>query len=304
MYDILVAGEINPDLILSGNVDPVFNQVESLVYQFTLSVGSSCAIFACGAARLGLKVGFIGKCGKDKFGDFMLEEMTRRGVDVSPVICVADKPTGFCVVLNKGADRAILTYPGLIPELKASDIDIKLLKQSRHLHVASYFLQTSLQPGLLDLFKKARELGITTSLDTNYDPEEKWSGLDDLLEYTNIFLPNETEACAIAGNKDIEVAADLLASKVEILTIKMGAKGALGVFQNNKIRVGSIPVKLVDTVGAGDSFDAGFLYGYLNQWPFEKSLKLASVCGTLSTRMSGGTTAQATLLEALENGVG
>jgi sugar/nucleoside kinase (ribokinase family) len=303
MYDILVAGEINPDLILSGNVEPVFNQVEKLVDNFTLSIGSSCAIFACGAARLGLKVGFIGKCGEDIFGRFMLEEMSRRGVDIGPVIRVADKSTGFCVILNKGADRAILSYPGLIPELNASDISDELLKHSRHLHVASYFLQTSLQPGLLNLFSRARRLGLTTSLDTNFDPEEKWTGLDDLLGYTNVFLPNETEACAIAGIKDIDVAADILAAKVETLAIKMGAQGALGVFQNKKIRFGSIPVKLVDTVGAGDSFDAGFLYGYLNQWPFEKSLKLASICGTLSTRMAGGTTAQATLQEAIENGV-
>ncbi len=86
MFDILVAGEINPDLILSGDVTPEFGQVEKLVDSAGLTIGSSSAIFACGAARLGLQVAFIGLCGDDVFGHFMLEQMQARGVDISNVI--------------------------------------------------------------------------------------------------------------------------------------------------------------------------------------------------------------------------
>ena len=299
-YDILVAGEINPDLILSGNVTPEFGQVEKLVDSAALTIGSSSAIFACGAARLGLKVAFIGVCGDDVFGKFMLDEMSKRGVDVSNVIVHAGGQTGLSVILNQGSDRAILTHPGLIAELRASDIADSLLAQARHLHVASYFLQTKLQPDLTSLFQRARSLGLTTSLDTNYDPSERWTGFDELLAVTNVFLPNEAEAKSLAGAENVEEAASRLGSKVEALAIKLGKAGALGMFGSRKVQSESIPVKVVDTVGAGDSFDAGFIYGYLNNWELEKSLRLACVCGALSTQRAGGTDGQPTLEQAMK----
>jgi sugar/nucleoside kinase (ribokinase family) len=161
-FDLLVAGEINPDLVLSGNVLPEFGQVEKLVDSATLTIGSSSAIFACGAARLGLKVAFVGLCGDDVFGRFMLDEMQKRNVDVSNVIIHPDGQTGLSVILTQDTDRAILTHLGLITGLQASDISDSLLCQSRHLHVASYFLQTKLQPDLPSLYQRARSLGLTT----------------------------------------------------------------------------------------------------------------------------------------------
>jgi sugar/nucleoside kinase (ribokinase family) len=296
-FDILVAGEINPDLILSGDVEPAFGQVEKLVDSAALTIGSSSAIFACGAARLGLKVAFIGKCGDDVFGHFMLAEMSKRGVEIGNVIQVPGGSTGLSVILNRGVDRAILTHPGLIPALKADDVSDELLHQGHHLHVASYFLQEALQPGLPRFFERARSFGLTTSLDTNYDPSEAWRGFDELLSLTNVFLPNEAEACSLARETNLDLAADKLAGKVKTLAVKLGAQGALGVRDGQKIRVPSIPVKVIDTVGAGDSFDAGFIYGYLKGWPLEKTLKLAAVCGALSTQAAGGTTAQPTLAQ-------
>jgi sugar/nucleoside kinase (ribokinase family) len=297
-FDVLVAGEINPDLILSGNVVPEFGQVEKLVDSATLAIGSSSAIFACGAARLGLKVAFIGVCGDDVFGRFMLDEMSKRQVDIENVIVSQSGSTGLSVILNQASDRAILTHPGLIAELQASDISDSLLRDSKHLHVASYFLQTKLQPDLPNLFRRAHSFGLTTSLDTNYDPSEKWIGFDELLSVTNVFLPNEREAESLSGESNVDEAASRLESKVEALAIKLGAEGALGVYKGTRVRAASIPVKVIDTVGAGDSFDAGFIYGYLNQWSLEKSLRLACVCGALSTQQAGGTNGQPTLAEA------
>lgn len=298
-FDILVAGEINPDLILTGDVTPEFGQVEKLIDSATLTIGSSSAIFACGAARLGLKVAFIGICGDDIFGRFMLDEMQKRDVDVGNVIVRAGEKTGLSVILNNGADRAILTYPGLIAALDAPAISDRLLRQARHLHVASYFLQTNLQPDLPSLFQRACSLGLTTSLDTNYDPTESWLGFDELLSVTNVFLPNEKEAVSLAGESNVDLAASRLGAKVETLAIKLGAEGALGVRDGARAKVAPIPVKVIDTVGAGDSFDAGFLYGYLHPWSLEKSLQLACVCGALSTQQAGGTDGQPTLDEAL-----
>jgi sugar/nucleoside kinase (ribokinase family) len=298
-FDVLVAGEINPDLILSGNVLPEFGQVEKLADSAILTIGSSSAIFACGVARLGLKVAFVGMCGDDVFGHFMLDEMRKRNVDVENAIVSESGSTGLSVILNQGSDRAILTHPGLMSALQASDITDSLLSQARHLHVASYFLQTKLQPDLPALFQHAHSLGLSTSLDTNYDPSEKWLGFDELLAVTNVFLPNETEAKSLTGAENVDEAANKLQLKVEVAAIKLGAQGALGVSPSQRVRVASLPVKVVDTVGAGDSFDAGFIYGYLRGWSLEKSLRLGAVCGALSTQKAGGKSAQPTLEEAL-----
>ena len=299
-YDLIVAGEINPDLILAGNVQPEFGQVEKLVDSAALTIGSSSAIFACGAARLGLKVAFIGVCGDDVFGRFMLDEMQKRDVDIENVIQIPGGSTGLSVILNSGIDRAILTYSGLIAALRAEDISDDLLRQTRHLHVASYFLQTLLQPGLPDIFRRARSLGLTTSLDTNYDPSEKWHGFNELLSVTNVFLLNEKEAVSLSGQENVYLAVSRLGSRVDALAVKLGVEGALGVSASQTVRVASIPVNVVDTVGAGDSFDAGFIYGYLQKWELEKVLRLACVCGALSTQKAGGTDAQPTLEEAMD----
>jgi sugar/nucleoside kinase (ribokinase family) len=298
-FDLLVAGEINPDLILTGNVTPEFGQVEKLVESASLTIGSSSAIFACGAARLGLRVAFVGVCADDVFGRFMLEEMQRREVEIGNVIVRQGAETGFSIILNQGADRAILTYPGLIAALQASDISDSLLRQARHLHVASYFLQKSLQPDLPDLFQHAHSLGLTTSLDTNYDPSEEWLGFDRLLAVTDVFLPNETEALSITKSPDVEIASGQLAQHAKTVVVKLGADGALACSRDRIVKSSSPKVNVVDTVGAGDSFDAGFLYGYLNDWEIGRSLRLACACGAISTRRAGGTDGQPTLEEAM-----
>lgn len=214
-FDILVAGEINPDLILAGDVLPEFGQVEKLVDSAVLAIGSSSAIFACGAARLGLRVAFIGVCGDDLFGRFMLDQMRRRGVNVEPVIVRPGGATGLSVILSTGVDRAILTSAGLTAALRAEDVSDALLAQARHLHVASYFLQDALRPGLPELFARARALGMTTSLDTNYDPSEQWLGFDRLLALTDVFLPNEAEARSLSRAGDISAAAARLGQQVD-----------------------------------------------------------------------------------------
>jgi sugar/nucleoside kinase (ribokinase family) len=308
-FDILVAGEINPDLVLSGDVVPAFGQVEKMVDSASLTIGSSSAIFACGATRLGLKTTFIGVCGDDIFGKFMLDQMQNIGVNVSNVIVLPGGRTGLSVILNQPlahgirsrtpGDRAILTHAGLIAALKVEDVTMDLLSQSRHLHVGSYFLQTSLQPGLPDLFAQARSLGLTTSLDPNWDPSGRWLGFDELLQRVDVFLPNENEALAMTGAASVEAAANKLRQNCGTLALKLGDQGALACRGDETARVSALKLQVVDTTGAGDSFDAGFLYGYLNGWNLEKALSLAAACGSLSTRSAGGTAAQPTLEEAM-----
>jgi sugar/nucleoside kinase (ribokinase family) len=298
-YDILVAGEINPDLILTGDVTPVFDQVEKLLDSAALVIGSSSAIFACGAARLGLRVGFVGICGDDLFGRFMLEELSHRGVDTAPVQVDPSQSTGLSVILSRGTDRAILTYPGAIAALRAEAVTDDLLHRARHLHVASYFLQTALQPGLPNLFHRARALGLTTSLDPNWDPTGEWRGFERLLPLVDVFLPNENEARALAHRASVEQALESLSQVCGTVAVKCGSHGAQARQGQLPASAAALPGTVIDTVGAGDSFDAGFLYGWLNGWRLERTLGLAAICGSLSTRAAGGTTGQAALEEAL-----
>jgi len=297
-YDILVAGEINPDLVLTGDVVPAFGQVEKLVDSASLSIGSSSAIFAAGAARLGLKVGFIGICGDDLFGRFMLDEMKRRQVDTAPVIVDPSVGTGMSVILSPVGDRAILTYMGAIDRLRAGQVTDELLARSRHLHVASYFLQTAMQPGLPDLFRRARSHGLTISLDPNWDPSGEWRGFDVLLPLVDVFLPNENEAKALTGEGTVEAALKRLTEQCPTVAVKMGAEGAIAARGMETARAPAVKMQVVDTTGAGDSFDGGFLYGFLNGWSLERALRMGAATGSLSTRKAG-TTAQATLEEAL-----
>jgi sugar/nucleoside kinase (ribokinase family) len=298
-FDLVVVGEINPDLILSGNITPAFGQVEQMIEGAILTIGSSSAIFACGAARLGLKVAFVGKIGDDVFGQFMRQQLAERGIDVAGMAVDPAIRTGLSVILSRGVDRAILTYSGSIAALRYTEIDLGLLDKARHLHLGAYFMLDALRPDVPRLFAEAHNRGLTISLDTNYDPTEYWDGgLYESLRYVDIFLPNETELCAIAGSQDAGIALERLAQSVPTIAVKLGGKGALARQHGQTADVEALPIDVVDTTGAGDTFDAGFVYGYLHGWDLGRTLRLACACGSLSARAAGGTAAQPTVAEA------
>jgi sugar/nucleoside kinase (ribokinase family) len=300
-FDVLVVGELNPDLVLTGDVAPAAGQVEKIIEDASLVLGSSSGIFACGAARLGLKVSFAGKTGADGFGDFLWGELRQRGIDTRGAVVDSSTRTGISVILKHGHDRTILTYLGAISELRLDEIDPALFSQARHLHIGAYFLLTRLMPDMPRLLKMAKAAGMSISLDTNYDPAEKWTtGMDQVLELVDVFLPNETEACKISGEPQLENALDNLSRRVKVVAAKLGEQGAEARRGLQAVRVPVYPARVVDTVGAGDSFDAGFLFGWLAGWELERCLRLGSACGSLSTRAAGGTAAQPTLAEAMK----
>ena len=298
-FDLLVVGEINPDLVLRGDVEPRFGQAEKMVDAADLTIGSSSAIMACAAARLGLRTAFVGVVGDDAFGRFMLGAMSARGVDTRACVVDAALETGVSVILSRGADRAILTHLGAISALRAEQVDRALLRSSRHLHVGGYFLLDALRPDLAALFSEARRAGLTTSLDTNWDPRDAWDDqLPSVLEHTDVLLPNAEEAVRIAGRSDLGEAVAELARRVPTVAVKLGGEGGRAARGDEQAFAPALEVDLVDTTGAGDTFDAGFLHGYLNAATLEDALRLACACGSLSTRAAGGTDAQPTLAEA------
>jgi sugar/nucleoside kinase (ribokinase family) len=300
LIDLIVLGEANPDLVLLGDVEPAFGERERLVEDAHLTVGGSGAILACGAARLGLHVVFCGVVGNDPFGLFMRDELERRGVDVSGLVVDPEGRTGVTVVLGRSHDRAILTHEGTIGELRADLIDPRLLGAASHVHVSSYFLQRRLTPDLARLFGQIHSRAATTSIDPNGDPSEGWDGgLRQVLPLTDVFLPNAAEAIRIAGTASLEEAVRSLAALTSLVVVKAGPDGAVAVLDGELVRAPARSVETVDTTGAGDGFDAGFLASWLAGEPLERALAIANACGALSTRALGGVDAQPTLAEAL-----
>jgi sugar/nucleoside kinase (ribokinase family) len=298
--DLLVLGDCNPDLLVTGADEPEFGQVERIVDGARLVIGGSAAIMACGAARLGLATGLVGVVGDDFLGRFMREAVAERGVDVSAVVVDGDQPTGISIVLVRGDDRAILTALGTIAELSAEAIDHQLLRAARHVHVSSFFLQRRLRDELPALLGEAKSAGATVSIDPNWDPREEWDGgLLEALSSAHLLFANAEEVRRIAGEEEVEAAAGKLAQRGAKVVVKLGADGALAVRDGEIVHASAPRVEVVDTVGAGDSFDAGFVAGFLSGRSDQESLALACACGALSTRAAGGTAAQPTFAEAM-----
>ena len=300
-FDLLVLGDTNPDIILRGDVVPAFGQAERLVDDALVTIGGSGGIMACGAARLGLRVAVCGVVGDDLFGRWIRDQLDGRGIAVDGLILDPERPTGMTVVLSARGDRAILTHPGTIAELRAEIIDLGVAQQARHVHVSSYFLQRRLAPDLPSLFDEAHRLGATTSLDPNWDPTETWDGkLLEVLGRTDVFLPNGTEAARIAKADDVERAGRSLARSAGLVVAKLGPEGSVAVQGTTVVRSSGLPADPIDTTGAGDSFDAGFLAAWLAGEPLDRAMAMGNACGALSTRALGGVDAQPTRDEALD----
>jgi sugar/nucleoside kinase (ribokinase family) len=285
--DLLVVGDANPDLVLRGDIVPRFGQAEQLLSAADLVLGGSAAITACGTARLGVPTRLLAAVGDDTYGAFVRDALNRRGVDLTDLRTV-DAPTGLSVILS-GADRAILTLIGAIAALRAEDVS---LQGVRHVHVASYFLQPTLAAGLAGVFAQARAAGVTTSLDTNWDPAVRWEGVRAVLAHTDIFLPNRAELRAVTAITDPAAAAASLVNGGTIVVLKDGAAGGRAWWPGGSGIAPALPVHIVDTTGAGDGFNAGFLAGFLAGEPMPRCLAMAAAAGTLSTRAAGGTEAQ------------
>jgi len=290
-YDILTFGDMCVDLVMTGDdVTPQFGQVEKLVGNYELEMGGSCNIFACQAARLGLRVGVIGRVGDDDFGRLVLRRLVDSGVDVQHVMVDPALKTGLGIALCQGNDRAILTYLGSLNAIFPDDIHDDLLKSARHLHHGSYFLQTNLAPAIPDIFSRARSFGLSTSLDTNWDPEEKWNGtLGHTLLLTDIFMPNEQEARFISRTSTVEEAIRKFQEMgIATIAVKQGEQGALAVSKEERQTCILSATTGGDSIGAGDSFDAGFLTGWLRGLPLAQCLEIASHCGREVAAHIGG----------------
>jgi ribokinase len=296
---VLVVGDANPDLVLTGDVVPRFGQAEQLLSDAVLTIGGSAAITAHAFARLGRPVQLVAAVGSDRLGDQLHSDLTAAGVGVDRLLRREDEPTGLTVVLSGAEDRAILTLLGAIPTLTAAEVvDAVTAAQGsglRHVHVSSLFLQPGLAAELPDVLAEVRRRGATTSLDTNDDPAGRWAGVEPLLPHLDVLLPNRPEVCAIAQVADARPAATELAARGPLVVVKDGAAGAFAVSAGGAMtEVSAEPVVPVDTTGAGDTFDAAFLDAWLDGRPVHQALRRAVRAGALAVTARGGTAAQPT----------
>jgi sugar/nucleoside kinase (ribokinase family) len=292
-FDVTIAGEINLDLILYGLPEQMPTERELLASGFRLTLGSSSAIIAHNLAALGASVGFITKLSDDMLGALALERLAERSIDLSRVRRVNGGPaTGVTILLDHSGKRHILTYPGAMFEMNAADLDMQYLASGRHFHLSSLYLHKALGADLPRIFRQLKTAGLTLSLDTNDDPEDRWGKpLDELLGLVDLFLPNDDEACRITGKNDAEHALDVLARRIPLVAIKCGKHGALVQKGGQRWHVPTTPLTPVDTIGAGDSFDAGFLAAYLRGQSPEACAVLGNKTAGLSTQRPGGTEA-------------
>ena len=291
-FDISVLGELNCDLILYGLPAVLEPEREHLANDFALTLGSSSAIFAHNISLLGSRVGFTSCIGGDPLGKFCVERLSESGVDVAGVKSLPSKNTGVTVILPLGEKRQILTYPGTTFDLNHTHLDLDYLRDAAHFHLSSFFLLRALRPRLPELFFQMKQAGLTTSLDTNDDPDNLWAGgVKAVLKNVDVFLPNEHEACKVAGTGDVDGALDALAHLVPIIVIKCGAQGVLAKRGKEHFHAASLSGQPVDTVGAGDSFNAGFLHKFIRGADLQDCLEYGNVSAGLSTTRAGGTEA-------------
>ena len=289
VIDCLVAGEANVDLLMEGSSELEAGK-EKLANRMDLVLGGSSSITAYNLACLGTRVAFCGVIGDDLFGRVVKDSFEAAGVDTKLLRRIAGEKTGLTLWYSRAGKRAGLTYPGTIALLKAEEVTA--FRKARHLHVGAYFLLKNFHRGAAELFRKAKQLGLSTSLDCNYDPQEMWdSGIRDVLPHVDFFFPNDDEARKLTGFRNVEAAARQLAEWGNTVAIKRGPRGALVCHQGKVFKIDAKKTRVVDTIGAGDSFNAGFLAAFLKGENILKSARAGVAAGTLCVSRIGGTAA-------------
>ena len=291
-FDIAAIGELNVDIILNRiESEPEIGK-EKFAKDMTVTLGSSTAIFAANAASLGSKVCFVGLVGRDSFGDLVKTSLEAKGVDTR-YIKDGPTPTGATICMNYGEDRANLTYQGSMDVMGWDDIDKDVFDNARHIHLSSLFMQSALLRDIHKVLDAAQEKGITVSLDTQWDPVETWK-LDyrSVLPKITIFMPNEKELQALTHKDSLEGAiAEVLPYLGNAMVVKCGSKGSLLVRKNGNMKL--LPAFLnsdvVDAIGAGDSFNSGFISAFVKGLPLEDCQETGNLTGAVNTTAAGGT---------------
>ena len=301
MKKVLFIGEINVDIIMGGLESFPVRDREISCTSFELTIGSSTAICSCAYASLGGDASFLGLAGNDEYGNFMVSGMKGFGIDTSLVRRTERVNTGVTVNLIQEGSRTQVTYPGTIAAFGIGDMDLSEINGFDHIHLAGLYLQENFLPGVETVLGYAKEQGIGTSLDPQWDESEKWRHMDTWLPLLDYLFVNEDEALSITGTSDPDKACARLGELTACPVVKTGAGGAL-LWTGDRVAVSpGFKAEVVDTTGAGDSFDAGFVYARLERGlGLEDAAVFANASGARSCGFTGGVNARSSCSEVLE----
>jgi len=292
-FDVTLVGEANLDLLLYGLPPDLPADRELVADGMALTLGGSPAITAHNLAMLGCRTGFITAASDDVFGSMCLRDLGAAGVDLSRASRDKDdRGTGVSVLLQHRDSRRTLTYPGNTVDVRWDDLDLDYLADAKHFHLSSYFLQTGLRKDVPRLLAHLKHAGLTISVDPNDDPLGQWDGsFFDILQYVDLLMPNQREVCEMTRESDADRAIGKLSELVPLLVVKRGARGAIAIDAGRRCESEAVLVTSVDAIGAGDSFNAGFLHAWLNRSPLERCLHFGNLAGAFSTTAAGGVAA-------------
>ena len=293
-FDIIALGELNVDLILNQIEGQPEIGKEKFAKQMTLTLGSSTAIFAANAAALGAKVAFCGMIGNDSFGDLVETSLQKKGVNTGYLIRQDKYATGATICMSYDEDRANLTYQGAMDYMTLGDISPYVFTETKHIHISSIFMQSGVKRDLMKILTLCKENGVTTSLDTQWDPEEKWD-LDykAVLPMLTVFMPNETELKFLTRSDTLEEAVEKIRPYVNAAVIKCGSRGSLLMRKGmpDRMQAALLNKHVVDCIGAGDSFNSGFITRLAAGDPLDVCQQYGNMTGAVNTTAAGGTTA-------------
>ncbi|MBP5290315.1 MAG: carbohydrate kinase family protein [Paludibacteraceae bacterium] len=293
-FDIIALGELNVDLILNQiESEPEIGK-EKFAKQMTLTLGSSTAIFAANAAALGAKVAFCGMIGNDSFGDLVETSLQKKGVDTRFLIRQDQYATGATICMSYDEDRANLTYQGAMDYMTLGDINPHVFTETKHIHISSIFMQSGVKRDLMKILRLCKENGVTTSLDTQWDPVEKWDlDYERVLPMLTVFMPNETELKYLTHTDTLDAAVEKIRPFVNAAVIKCGSRGSLLMRkgQPDRMQAALLNKHVVDCIGAGDSFNSGFITRLAAGDPLDKCQQYGNMTGAVNTTAAGGTTA-------------
>ncbi|MBN9384277.1 MAG: carbohydrate kinase family protein [Chitinophagaceae bacterium] len=292
-FEVMAIADLCMDIIVASSSPPEFGQVELLADAYQLDLGGSVGIFATQYAKLGGRIALIGTTGDDAAGTIVHTKLSEAGVDIRYIKRSPGEKTAMGLNIAVGHDRAMLAYLGTMELIGPDMLRDEWIGLSRHWHIGSYFLLRRLIPAWSGWLKELKSGGITVSLDTNWDPSGNWAHVTELLPHVDIFLPNLAEALAITGETTLQTAGAKLAGICKLVVVKCGEDGA-AVFSEGRHSLYPVTpeltrhLKIADTTGAGDNFDAGFIYCWLQGEDIAACIDEASRCAVSSLQSLGG----------------
>lgn len=275
-----------------------------LVSEMGLHVGGCASNTGIDLAKLGMSTGVIGKVGKDGFGDFVIEQMHKFGLDTKGVKRdPVTNTSGTMVVVLPDGERSFIHYLGANATMSEKDVDYEFVKKAGIFYVAGFFLLPALEgKPIARVFKRVKQMGITTAFDTAWDSRGRWyKAIKYAFPYVDYFLPSIEEAKMISGESHPDKIGQFFLDKgVKVVALKMGSAGSYLKTKDMAMKIPPFKVKPIDATGAGDAFVAGFLAGLVKKWPLEKCIKLANAVGALATTKVGATAGVKTMRETIK----